>query len=411
MSKKQLLLTFGIGLIVLTLAAAAGAYLLFIAPLMNRQGAVASRAQQPLVTPVSGAVATQQAIPTMTAPGEGDQTPSLGQELGSEGLAALYEELNPGVVSIRVFVEGEGASGVGSGSGFILDEQGHIVTNNHIVARAERIVVIFHDGFESEAELVGRDVDSDLAVIQAETLAEGAHPLALANSDRVDEGDWVIAIGNPLSLGGTMTLGIVSAKGRIIPSGGSRYSIPEAIQTDAAINPGNSGGPLLNLSGEVVGVNAQIATAGGTQSSAGLGFAIPSNFVRRVAPVLIEVGSYQWAWMGIEAPPTGVNQLIMEANDLETQWGAYVNAVAEGGPADEAGIQGSTGTEEVRGFEVPVGGDVIVEAGGETVKDFADLLSKIANQSPGDTLELTILRDGDRQQITVTLGMRPTSNE
>jgi 2-alkenal reductase len=407
MSKKQLLITFGIGLIVLTLAATAGAYLLFVAPMMNRQGAAASQQQQPLVTPVSGAVATQQAVPTLSSAGNSGRA-ALAQELGSEGLASLYDELNPGVVSIRVFVEGEGSSGVGSGSGFILDEEGHIITNNHIVAQANRIVVIFHNGFEAEAQLVGRDVDSDLAVIRAETLAEGAHPLPVADSDTVDEGDWVIAIGNPLSLGGTMTLGIVSAKGRIIPSGSSRYSIPEAIQTDAAINPGNSGGPLLNLSGEVIGVNAQIATAGPTQSSAGLGFAIPSNFVRRVAPALIEIGSYQWAWMGIESPPTGVNQLIMEANNLDTQWGAYVNAVADGGPADEAGIQGSTGTEEVRGFDVPVGGDVIVEASGERVQDFADLLAKIASRSPGDTLELTILRDGERQQVTVTLGMRPT---
>jgi S1-C subfamily serine protease len=411
MSKKQLLLTFGIGLVILTLAATAGAYLLFIAPMLNRQGAVASQQQQPLQTPVPGAVATQQAIPTIAAAGNGGQASDLAQELGSAGLASLYDELNPGVVSIRIFAEQEGASGVGSGSGFILDEEGHIITNNHIVAQANRIVVIFHNGFEAEAEIVGLDVDSDLAVIQAEALAEGAHPLSLADSDTVDEGDWVIAIGNPLSLGGTMTLGIVSAKGRIIPSGSGRYSIPEAIQTDAAINPGNSGGPLLNLSGEVVGVNAQIATAGPTQSSAGLGFAIPSNFVRRVAPALIEIGSYQWAWIGIEAPPTGVNQLIMEANNLDTQWGAYVNAVADGGPADEAGIQGSTGTEEVRGFDVPVGGDVIVEADGERVRDFADLLSKIVSRGPGDTLELTILRDGERQQVTVTLGMRPTESE
>jgi S1-C subfamily serine protease len=410
MSKKQLFLTFGIGLVVLTLAAAAGAYLLFIAPIMNQQGAAASQQQQARVTPVPGAVATQQAIPTMAIPENGPES-ALDQELGSQGLATLYDELNPGVVSIRVFAEDEGASGIGSGSGFLLDEEGHIVTNNHIVAPADRIVVIFHNGFEAEAEVVGTDVDSDLAVILADTLAEGAYPLPLADSDTVDEGDWVIAIGNPLSLGGTMTLGIVSAKGRIIPSGASRYSIPEAIQTDTAINPGNSGGPLLNLSGEVVGVNAQIATAGGTQSSAGLGFAIPANFVRRVAPVLIEVGSYQWAWIGIEAPPTGVNQLIMEANELDTQWGAYVNAVAEVGPADEAGIQGSTGTEDVRGFEVPVGGDVIVEAEGKRVKDFADLLSEIASKSPGESLDLTILRDGDRQQVTVTLGMRPTENE
>ena len=411
MSKKQLLLTFGIGLVVLSLAAAAGAYLLFIAPLTGQQRGLASGQRQSLITPVPGAVATQQAMPTMGISENGNQASDLAQELGAEGLATLYDELNPGVVSIRVFAEGEGTSGVGSGSGFILDEDGHIVTNSHIVAQANRIVIIFHNGFEAEAEVIGQDVDSDLAIIKVETLAEGAHPLPLANSDTVDEGDWVIAIGNPLSLGGTMTLGIVSAKGRIIPSGTSRYSIPEAIQTDTAINPGNSGGPLLNLSGEVVGVNAQIATAGGSPSSAGLGFAIPANFVRRVAPVLIEVGSYQWAWIGIESPPTGVNQLIKEANDLDTQWGAYVNAVADGGPADEAGLQGSTGTEEVRGFEVPVGGDVIVEAGGERVKDFADLLAKITSRSPGDALELTILRDGERQQVTVTLGMRPTSDD
>jgi 2-alkenal reductase len=278
------------------------------------------------------------------------------------------------------------------------------VTNNHVVANAERVTVIFYNSFEAEAEIVGTDDDSDLAVIRVAELPPTVRPLPLGDSDRVDVGQWVVAIGNPFGLGSSMTLGIVSAVGRSIPSMATPFAIPQAIQTDAAINPGNSGGPLLNLQGEVVGVNAQIA-ASGTPANAGVGFAIPANVVRRVAPVLIERGAYQWPWLGVNG--TSVDIILMEANDLETQQGAYIDGVVPDGPADDAGLEGSTGTATVSGLEVPVGGDVIVEVDGDPVIDWGDLLEEVAFRNPGDTITLTVIRDGEPQEITVELEARP----
>jgi S1-C subfamily serine protease len=321
-----------------------------------------------------------------------------------QSFVPLYGELNPGVVNIQVFVQREGASGTGAGSGFILSEEGYIVTNHHVVAPADRITVVFNDGTEAEARLVGSDADSDLAVIQVDQLAQGAHSLPLGDSDGVEVGEWVIAIGNPFGLGSSMTLGIVSAVGRTIPSADRTFGIPEAIQTDAAINPGNSGGPLMNLEGEVIGINAQIAS-GGSQANAGVGFAIPSNIARRVTPVLIESGAFQWPWLGVRG--SSVNLIIAKANNLSTRRGAYIHAVVSGGPAEEAGLQGSSRTERVDGIEVPVGGDVVIEADGKSVSDFSALLVAVSDKRPQDTIELTVLRDGARRQISVKLAPRP----
>jgi S1-C subfamily serine protease len=205
-----------------------------------------------------------------------------------------------------------------------------------------------------------------------------------------------------------MSLGVVSAVGRTIPTGVTPFSIPQAIQTDAAINPGNSGGPLINLRGEVVGVNAQIATGGGP-ANAGVGFAIPANIVRRVAPVLIETGSYQWPWLGIEGG--SVNLTTMDANNLDTQQGAYIHHVVPNSPADKAGLRGSSGETEIAGLNVPLGGDVVIAADGKPVADFSDLLVDIAFKNPGDEMELTIIRDGRRRQVTVKLVPRPSGSE
>jgi S1-C subfamily serine protease len=323
-----------------------------------------------------------------------------------DSLAALYQQTDPGVVSIDVFVQQGQLSGQAAGSGFILDEQGHIVTNNHVVAGAQEVLVSFYDGTQASAQIIGTDLNSDLAVIKVDQLAQGAHPLPLGDSDAVEPGQWVIAIGNPFELGGSMTLGIVSAIGRTIPSGTTPFDIPQAIQTDAAINPGNSGGPLLDLNGEVVGVNAQIAT-GGVQANAGVGFAIPSNVVRLVAPSLIESGSYTWPWLGVEG--TSVGLLIQEANDLPSQQGAYIDVVRPEGPAIQAGLQGSSGTAQVSGLTVPTGGDVIIEAGGKPIANFTDLLVTVSFMKPGDKLDLTLLRNGRERQVTVTLAARPAS--
>jgi S1-C subfamily serine protease len=329
----------------------------------------------------------QETIPTFTP--QPAQAQPAGAPDGLQSLVQKYEQLNPGVVNIKVVVQRGGQTGEAAGSGFIIDNQGHIVTNNHVVQGAVEVVVVYYDGFEVQADIVGTDADSDLAVLHVNQLTDGAHPLELGNSDNVQVGEWVIAIGNPFGLGSSMTTGIVSAVGRTIQSGVTPFSIPQAIQTDAAINPGNSGGPLIDLNGNVIGVNAQIAT-GGTQANAGVGFAIPVNVVRRVAPVLIAQGVYQWPYLGIEGGSIGL--LLQQAQNLPTQRGAIIGAVTAGGPADQAGIQP---------------GDIIVEANGKPVNNIDDLLVQIASSEPGDQLNLTILRNGQRQQVSATLIARP----
>ena len=350
---------------------------------------------RPPVQPRAEAQVTAVPVPTLPAVA-GEALPAL-----QEGtLSDLYDQLNPGVVNIQVITQ----QGAGTGSGFLIDDDGHIVTNNHVVANAVQVVVVFYDDYQATAEVVGTDEDSDLAVIRVDDIPEGAHPLSLGDSSQVRAGEWVIAIGSPFGLGSTMTLGIISTKARTIPSGVTAFSIPEAIQTDAAINPGNSGGPLINLRGEVIGVNAQIANTG-TAANAGVGFAIPVNFVRRVAPALIQQGYYEWPWLGVSGG--SVNLTIQRANDLASQRGAYIDQVVSDGPAASAGLQGSSGSMQVDGVATPVGGDVIIAIDGLDVVGFDALLGQIADRNPGDTVQLTVVRDGRQSMIRVTLGTRP----
>jgi S1-C subfamily serine protease len=403
MNRKRFTLVAGTGCLGLLVLLAAAVYLFFLLVPITASVGTAVETVVPTSTVDPRILATQEAIPTLAAVA-GDSTPPAMSGGVPVSLTDLYEQVNPGVVNIQVYVERNGLSGEGAGSGFILDSEGHVVTNNHVVAGAKQVTVIFYNGLEANAEIVGTDDDSDLAVIQVDKLVEGAHPLPLGDSDQVEVGEWVVAIGNPFSLGGSMSLGIVSAKGRSIPSGVAGYVIPEAIQTDAAINPGNSGGPLLDLNGEVIGINAQIAS-GGSGAGSGVGFAIPSNIIRRVVPVLIANGVYEWPWLGVEG--SDLNLIVQQANGLEIQQGAYINTVVTGGPADKAGLKGSSGTKQIDAFSVPVGGDVVVEADGLSVNGFDDLLSIVAAKDPGDVLMLTILRDGKRQEIAVTLETRP----
>jgi len=322
---------------------------------------------------------------------------------GLASLAPLYDRVNKGVVLIQVLItRGRQPTG-GTGSGFVLDDEGHIVTNHHVVSGADQLIVTFFDGYEARAEIVGMDDDSDLAVIKVRELPANVHPLPLGDLAEVAPGDWVVAMGSPFGLGSSMTVGIVSAVGRMIPTATTPFGIPEAIQTDAAINPGNSGGPLLNLRGEVVGVNAQIASQSGT--SAGVGFAVPVSIVRRVVPVLIQEGAYEWPWLGIEG--TAVSLLIQEANDLPTQEGAYISSVVRGGPAAEAGVRGTRTTRTVNGVAVPAGGDVVVAIDGAPVADFSALVLEVAMRQPGDEVTLTIVRGGEEREIAVTLAPRP----
>ncbi len=410
MEGKRVVLWAGVGCLAIVLVLG-GAFVALLVGLsrVDVSGWIEGDVQQPTVSASQVTRVVVEEVPTLTPVptksvqegGEGATGPS-GMPEGS--LASLYQAVNPGVVNIRVYVQRAGMTGEGAGSGFLIDDEGHIVTNDHVVAQAEVVTVIFHDGLETPAEVVGRDPDSDLAIVKADEVPQGAHPLQIAASGEVQAGDWVVAIGNPFSLGGSMSLGIVSAVGRTIPTAETPFSIPKAIQTDAAINPGNSGGPLLNLDGQVVGVNAQIRSNTGTSS--GVGFAIPSDVVRLVAPALIEEGSYAWPWIGVTGGT--VNLLLQEANELETQQGAYIATVVEDGPADKAGLRGATGERSFLGQAVPVGGDVIVEIDGEPVRDFADLLTHVAFQRPGDEVTLTILRDGSREQVALELEARPS---
>jgi 2-alkenal reductase len=340
----------------------------------------------------------KQPLPTFTLSPNQASVPNTGGQtapgVGPQTLVKLHDQVNPGVVSIYVVINQNGQQGEAAGSGFILDDSGHIITNNHVVegANNNQVTVVFYNGIQAYGQVAGTDVDSDLAVVQVQQMPDGAHPLPLADSDKVNVGEWVVAIGNPFGLGGSMTVGIVSATGRTLLSQSTPFSIPEAIQTDAAINPGNSGGPLIDLNGNVVGVNSQIATGGQTNANAGVGFAIPINIVRRVAPVLIQHGQYSWPWLGIQGG--SVTLALQQQQNLPTQQGAYIATVEPGGPADKAGLQP---------------GDVVVQANGQTINNFDDLLVQTAFSKPGDQMKLTVLRNGQQRQITVTLEPRPSN--
>ena len=328
-------------------------------------------------------------------------------EVASEDaiLVDLYERVNPAVVNITVYAGANGQiEALGQGSGFVYDSEGHIITNAHVVHGAAYLEVTFSTGLVREATIVGEDLHSDLAVVQAE-LPEAITPLPLGHVETLAVGQTVVAIGNPFGLSGTLTRGIISALGRTIPAL-TIFSIPQAIQTDAAINPGNSGGPLLNLAGEVIGVNAQIETGGVSRSNSGVGFAIPVSIVQRVVPALITDGRYTWPWLGVVG--TDVTPLLVDAMNLPVEQGAYLVEIVEGGPSSKAGLVGASGQETVDGRLVSVGGDVVTAVDGRPVLTFDDLLVYVALQtSPGQTVTLTILRDGKTMDVNVTLEPRP----
>ncbi|OGO65440.1 MAG: hypothetical protein A2030_09635 [Chloroflexi bacterium RBG_19FT_COMBO_50_10] len=321
-------------------------------------------------------------------------------------LVDLYSRLNPSVVNINVYLNQNGEiASFAQASGFVYDQQGHILTNAHVVHGTDAIEVTFSDGLIRAATLVGEDLHSDLAVIQVE-LPAGISAIPLGTMDELAVGQTVVAIGNPFGYEGTLTRGIISALGRTIPAL-TVFSIPQAIQTDAAINPGNSGGPLLNLKGEVIGVNAQIETNGTSESNLGLGFAIPVSIIRRVTPALIETGHYDWPLLGVSGYT--VNPSLVKAMSLPVERGAYVSTLTEGGPAQAVGLRGSTETLTQDGRMVEVGGDVITAIDNIQVNTFDDILVYLSMQtSPGQQVTLTILRDGKYQDINLTLGTRPS---
>jgi S1-C subfamily serine protease len=320
----------------------------------------------------------------------------------------LYKRVNPAVVSIVDYVQqGDIVQAMGQGSGFVYDQEGHIITNAHVVQGADEVEVKFPDGTILKAKIIGEDLHSDLAVVKVDHLPGWITPLNLGNLDSVAVGQTVVAIGNPFGLGGTLTKGIVSALGRTIPAL-TPFSIPQSIQTDAPINPGNSGGPLLNLAGEVIGVNAQIETGGQTNANSGVGFAIPVSIVRRVVPDLIQKGEHVWAWLGVRGG--SVLPDLVSAMNLPVEKGAYIANIEPGGPADKAGLRGATRNTTINGREISTGGDVIIAIDGQPVNSFEDILIYIAlSTDPGQKVTLTIIRDGQQKEVLVTLEPRPAS--
>jgi 2-alkenal reductase len=323
-------------------------------------------------------------------------------------LIELYQRVNPSVVNITVFATAtnEAVLPFSQGSGFVYDTTGTIVTNAHVVHGAEQIEVNFYNGHTAEAELVGFDLNSDLAVLHVNELPEGVAALPLASMEGLAVGQTVVAIGNPFGYEGTLTRGIISGLGRTIPAL-TIFSIPQSIQTDAAINPGNSGGPLLNMRGEVIGVNAQIVTGDNTEANSGVGFAIPVSIVNRVVPSLVQNGEYIWPWMGVAGGDVTLS--LVKAMDLADDKGAYIADVADNGPAEKAGLRGGTSNVTIDGRELTVGGDIVTAIDGQPVNSFDDMLVYVALQtSPGQEVVLTVLRDGELMDITLELEPRPS---
>lgn len=350
---------------------------------------------------VAAAVATisaQESITPINAPAQNRELTTADLE---DRFIEIYNRVNPAVVHIFVFND---ENFLGTGSGFVIDTEGNIVTNNHVVADGNEYEVVFASGERSRATLQGADVNSDLAVIQVNTLPTEIQPVPLGESGQLQVGQFVIAIGNPFGEAGSMSIGIISGLGRTIESqrvvAGGNFSIPQVIQTDAAINPGNSGGPLLNLNGEVIGVNSAILSTSGANS--GVGFSIPVNAVRNIAPALISDGAYNYPYLGISMWPQAFTLRQLERLELPPN-GVYVTGVIEDTPADEAGLIGNN-----LSISFTADGDYITAINDQPVRDSDDLLSYLVFETTvGETVELTVIRDGEEIKLPLTLGERP----
>ena len=357
--------------------------------------------QNPIPAAVQPTVVVQ-SIPTISSADANVVNPASQQE----SLVALYENVSAGTVAIL--------TDLGSGSGFVYDGQGHIITNFHVIEGANIIEVRFTSGFMAYGTVIGTDTDSDVAIVKVDAPAEELHPLPLGDSDSLKVGQTVIAIGNPFGLDTTMTVGIISALGRTLDSvhaspDGNPFTAGDIIQTDAAINPGNSGGPLFNINGEVVGINRAIRTTNFTETgeplNSGISFAISINMVKRVAPSLIETGKYDYPFLGI-ASMDSLSLEMVQALGLKSYTGAYVTSVVPGGPAENAGIiAGETPTSIPNLFS---GGDLIVAIDGHEARTFDEMLAYlITHKSPGDTVVLTVLRGEEKVDVSITLDKRP----
>ena len=373
-----------------------------------------------LLHPLPSNVAAQTGTGTATATPTASVTQTASGSLLTDGTVieqvqsiyrGIYDTVNPSVVNIQVLGTYNYGFYVGAvssqGSGFVWDTQGHIVTNNHVVENAYNITVTFSDGTTTTAEVVGTDVQSDLAVIKVDPTGLTLHPVSLGNSQTVKVGDLVIAIGNPYGLAGSMTQGIVSALSRSLtvdssnPFSSSTYTIPDIIQTDAAVNPGNSGGVLVNTSGEVIGVTSAIQST--TNANAGIAFAIPSHIVERIVPVLIKDGRYQHPSLGLSGITLTANYATEMGLDANTH-GVLITRITPGGAADQAGLKETTQQYTRYNRGVIIFGDVITAIDGNPVRTYEDLVSYIFNKTEvGQKVKLTILRDGKEMSVTATL--------
>jgi len=370
---------------------------------IQSEGGTTTTVTEPLTAPVA----------SKGSNGEGTNIVNQIYKNDGEGVAFIESDIaakETQTPSFSPFGEPESeGGGTATGSGFVIDTEGHLLTNNHVVEGADRIQVKLGSSDKTyEAKVVGADPATDLALLQVEAPADQLHPLKLGRSSEMEVGDPVVAIGNPFGLDRTVTSGIVSALQRQIeaPDG---FSITNVIQTDAAINPGNSGGPLINAKGEVIGINSQIATGGGGNGNVGIGFAIPIDTVRAEIHQLETKGEVEHAFIGISGGT--ITPDLAKAINLPVKEGVIVQSVVKGGPADKAGIEGGNTSATIDGAEVSLGGDIITEVDGKKVAGMDEVVEIVNGAKPGESLELTILRDGKTKTATVTLGDRPSSTE
>ena len=376
-----------------------------VSSLLEEPGTTAPAAP-PANTPLAGAPPAPLAtIVPVVVP---SPVPVSGLDSEETLLVNLYERVSPSVVFVTVQLNGStpASSGEASGSGFVLDQDGHIVTNNHVVEGASKVQVKFSDNLNVQAKVVGRDPDTDLAVLLVTVPKEALRPVPLGDSEALRVGQRVVAIGNPFGFERAMSVGYISAVGRVVQLTDSLYSLPELIQTDAAINPGNSGGPLLNTKGEVVGVTNLIFSRSGVNS--GVGFAVPVETVKRVVPDLIKTGSFAHPYLGISADRDPVNSDMAQQLSLPVEHGVIVQVVTAGGPAEKAGLRGSTQRATYNGRAIQVGGDIIVAIDGRDVHSFDEIITYLAKFTKvGQTVELSIFRGTTAQKVKLTLGERP----
>ena len=366
-----------------------------------------------------GGTTTTVASP-LTAPidakGKGENANIVNQiyKADGDGVAFIESQIVPqeseGASPFNPFGEPEQeGGGKATGSGFVIDEEGHVLTNNHVIEGAGKVTVKLGDSEKSyEAEVVGTDPGTDIALLKVDAPESEFHPLRLGRSADLEVGDPVVAIGNPFGLDRTVTSGIVSALQRNIqaPNG---FSISHVIQTDAAINPGNSGGPLINAEGAVIGINAQIPTGGGGNGNVGIGFAIPIDTVREEIDQLKTKGEVEHAFLGIQGGT--IDSELAKAVNLPVEEGVIVQTVVKGGPADKAGLEAGNTSATINGEEIRLGGDIITKVNGEKLKSMEELIEVIQDSEPGDELKLTILRSGREKTADVTLGTQPTGSE